>query len=110
MSAPALLKSQRKIITKLFPWLARIGTNLATGALGIRSAAGRTEIEGGGPAVARVGDLVMRLCTSAGTVYVCFDEGGLVWTALPNIPAPPGPGYSGLRVGISAGSGKVTCG
>src|SRR5262249_15290509 len=57
------------------PWLARIGL-AASGALSIKSAAGKTEIEGdaSSPAAARIGDVA--------------DCGSLTFAPAPGIPSP----------------------
>jgi hypothetical protein len=58
MSAIPELSALKEILYGLLPWAARIRVRPQNegGALEVKSAAGRTEIEGGGPAALRVGD------------------------------------------------------
>jgi hypothetical protein len=112
MTAPALLTSQRKIFTKLFPWLARFGL-APSGALAIRSAAGRVELEGGGPGVARVGDLVVRLYldSASGILYASASPAApYTWTPVASGILPPTPTDAGTSIRVTTGSAKVTCG
>lgn len=66
--------SLRSIILELFPWMARFGLTAGKD-LAIKSASGKVEVEGPGPAVHRVGDL-----GSAGTLSQMLDPPGLLWT------------------------------
>lgn len=112
MSAQSLLASQRKIVARQFSWLDRIGL-AASGALGIRSAAGRIEIEGGGPAVARVGDLVVRLYwdSLASMLYVSTSSAApYSWSPVASGIIPPTPADAGTKAAIVEGSARVTCG
>ena len=55
-TAPSESQSMKGALLRLFPWLSSVGVDLASGALSVKSAAGRTALEGGGPGVGRVGD------------------------------------------------------
>ena len=121
MSDATPLQRWRTITLKLFPWLARIGL-APSGALQIKSAAGRTEIEGGGPAALRVGDggwLLFDPGIPATTPPVLYYStlsafgpfSPVVVVAVPGTPPPLGmalpPG--GTQIAPS-GSSKVTVG
>ena len=112
---PDLLSHFAEIVTGKFPWLARCGLAVS-GALQLRSAAGRTEIEGGGPAVGRVGDLVIRLAhDAAGQLYASTDEDApRTWTPVAAGSTPvtlvPLSADAGTRLAITTGSKAVTCG
>jgi hypothetical protein len=58
----------RRVVTEAFPWLERIGLTAAKD-LEIKSATGKIEVAGGGPAAHRVGD----------------DGDGGSWTAVGNV-------------------------
>lgn len=109
------LERWHHITLKCFPWLARIGL-AASGALKIASAAGRTEIEGGGPAAARVGDSVGYLYaqTSAGTLLAIYysptPPPAGAWVPVVTAPVPPSPTTNGTPIAIVTGSGKVKVG
>jgi hypothetical protein len=114
-SSPSPLRHIRSTVIALFPWLARCGLS-PTKALQLRSAVGRTELEGGGPAVGRVGDLVVRLAhDAAGLLYVSTDDvAPYSWAPIaagttPATLAPNGTD-AGTRCAIVVGSSKVLCG
>lgn len=113
-------KSIRKVILDLFPWLARVGLTPA-GALKIRSAAGRTELEGGGPAAARVGDVAgfefLEVTTGGGNVVAvalyrsAANGAASKWSLVATGASPPVDGATvGTPITITTGSGKVQIG
>lgn len=113
-TVPSAHRWIRSVVLALFPWMGRVGL-AASKALRIASAVGRTELEGGGPAVGRVGDLVVRLCRdSMGGLHVSTDDAPpYTWTPVASaaIPAsPPAPTDAGTRIALVQGSKKVTCG
>lgn len=106
------------IILKIFPWLARIGL-AQSGALAIKSAAGRTELEGGGAAVLRVGDVAWLILdpgiptTTPPVLYysTVSKNGPFLPIALVTVPgAPPNPAVDVATQIAGTGSKKVTCG
>lgn len=105
----------RRIVIKAFPWLARIGL-APSGALQIKSAAGRVEIEGAGPAAARVGDSVgyLYVQTSGGTPLAIYysptPPPAGAWVPIVTAPFPPTPTTNGTPIAIVTGSGKVKVG
>lgn len=112
MSAPTPRESIAEIIRRRFPWLARVGIG-ASGALEVRAASGRIELEGGGAAVGRVGDLVVRLVQDSltGVLYVSTDDAApRTWAPVASVVGVPLASTAGTRVAIFAGSKKVTCG
>lgn len=122
MSDITPLERWKRIVLKAFPWLARI--RLApSGALQIKSAAGRIELEGGGPQVLRVGD-VGRLVfdpgvpmTTAPGLYYSPDASS-AFTPVAMVPpgstmggtTPSLPGNTPSTTLAPKGSKKVTCG
>lgn len=115
MSDTHVLQRWRVIVLKLFPWMARFVLS-PSGALAIKSAAARIELEGGGPAVGRVGD-------SCGYLYAQTLSGVLVavyysatappaalWAPVVMSTAPPTALTAGTPIAIQTGSSKVTCG
>jgi hypothetical protein len=118
MSQPTRLSFTREIINGLFPWIGRIGLS-ASKALQVRSPVGRIELEGGGPAVVRVGDFVIRLSFYPGVPNSVAPS---VWfsasTAAPYTWAPlatcavtgPLTTDGGTPINCAVGSTKVTCG
>lgn len=106
------LRSIAEIVTGLFPWLARIGLG-ASGALEVRAASGRVELEGGGPAVSRVGDFIVRLAQDSltGVLYVSTDDTApRTWAPVASVVGVPLAATAGTRLAITTGSEKVTCG
>lgn len=117
------LQHWRRIVIKCFPWLARIGV-APSGALQIKSAVGRIEIEGGGPAVLRVGD-VRRLVFDPGepllgiapALYYADADGGPFLPVAVVAPGstvggtvPPPPLVTPSTALAPSGSSKVACG
>lgn len=120
------LEQWRVIVLKLFPWIARVGI-APSGALGIKSAVGRIELEGGGPAVARVGDAIeggwllfdpgIPTTTPPNLYYSSTSAQGpfapVAQVLVPGTPPPAGlypPGGTHIIGDITSGSAKVTCG
>lgn len=108
LNAPPARASLRRIILDTWPWLARVGV-VASGALGIRSAAGRTELEGGGAAVLRVGDGGrLAFDPTVPTLYYSSSPTAL-YVAVAVTTGPPAPTFPGTPV-APTGSSRVTCG
>jgi hypothetical protein len=112
------LQRWRRLIIKALPWLARIGL-VPSGALAIKSAAGKIEIEGGGPALLRVGDVAWLILdpgiptTTPPKLYysTTSPSGPFSAIALVTVPgAPPNPLVDMATQIAPDGSKKVTCG
>jgi hypothetical protein len=112
------LERWRRIILKLFPWLARIGV-APSGALQIKSAAARIEIEGGGPQVLRVGDVAWLILdpgiptTTPPALYYSTTSSKGPFTAIATVAipgSPPDPLTDVATQIAPTGSDKVTCG
>jgi len=121
MSAPTLLESVRETVYGLWPWARGIFVRSKDdgGALAIRSASGRIEMQCDprqGLPVARKSDLVVRVWSDGiGGLYLSATESGppYAWVMLPTPTIPGSPPTSldaGTPIYISAGSEKVTCG
>ncbi len=116
MSDSNRLDRVRTVVEALFPWLVRCGPTEGTGRLKIKSDGAGVDIEGGGPAVARVGDLVVRLSYdgAGGALYYSTSTAApYVWLPVPSgsVPGvfPPDPTDPGVAVTITTGSARVTC-
>jgi hypothetical protein len=113
-ASPPAPVSFREIVLGLFPWLARFGLDAVSKRLQVRSAGDGIDIEGGGPAVGRVGDLVVRLGLNAGVPsYSTSTSAPYTWLPIPSGSGPGGallPTDAGVELTITTGSGKVTCG
>lgn len=101
----------------LFPWLAQVTYEAGTRALSISSAVRLLRLVGGGPAVARVGDLAgyLYVVVTAGAVSAVYwsakSGAGSAWHLVASGAAPPVDGVTtGTPIVISTGSAKVTCG
>lgn len=106
-------KSMRSVFLELFPWLARFGLS-ASGALAIKSAAGRTELEGGGSPALASRDIGGRLIWDAmlSTLFYSPSATGayvaVTVSATPGVP--PLPGAVGTTIALGPGSQKVSIG
>ena len=114
-TAPSPHASLRSIVLALFPWLARCGLS-ASSALQLRSAAGRTELEGGGRPAAGKGHRAGRLYLQTPPMlppvlwYSPDTAAGAsaTWTAVDSGVLPPvAATTAGTAVVIAEGSGKV---
>jgi len=121
MSSPTDLSSLKEIILGLFPFLARFRTRPIGegGALEVKSAAGRTEVEGGDAPAARKGD-------GTGYLYAQLGAGtpppvialwwsptpppNASWTAIAAFAPVPIATTPGTPIIITTGSGKVFLG
>lgn len=110
------LQRWRRIVLKLFPFLARFGIDPATGNLAVRAGDTRIDLAGGGPPVARATDLAFRIWPVIGSSGInslwlsASVAAPYVWLEVPVAIAPPTPTDGGTPVYIAAGSSKVTSG
>lgn len=81
---PATLSLWAEILLLIHPWLSRLGIG-ASGALEIKSAASRIELEGGGRPASGVGHFVTRLAFFPG---VPASSPALIWYSLTPDPGP----------------------
>lgn len=120
LTAPPAKASIRTVILTLFPWLARVGLS-PTKALQVRSAVGRLELEGGGPAAARVGDVAgyeyHHVVVTGGNVTAVAiwrsaqNGAASSWLPVAQGPLPPVNGVTmGTPIAITTGSTKVQIG
>lgn len=117
MTAPARppLSSIREVIGNLYTWLTHV-TKASDGGLSLCTETSRLHLEGdaGDPAVARVGDLVVRLGLNVAVPsYSTSTSAPYTWTPIPAGSGPLGaltPADAGVAIIIAAGSEKVTCG
>ncbi len=116
MSTASLAASTRKLVLRLFPWLTRCGI-APSGALALRGAAGRTELEGGGAPLGRVGDEASQIQFYPGvpavtppSLWISYDHGATWAACIATIVTGPPPNTPGSPIRITAGSSRVTCG
>ena len=107
----------RGTVRKLFPWMQHVSFAPVTKALVISSANKLIDIIGGGPAVARVGDLAgyLYVVVAAGAVSAVYwsakSGAGSVWHLVAAGASPPVDGVTaGTSIAITTGSERVTCG
>lgn len=115
MADRAAVDRIRSVVEGLFPWVKRIGVT-ASGALGIRSAASRTELEGGGRPASGKGHFCVRLAFFPGVPgttppSLWFSNSPTrpyAWTAVAaTIITGPIDTAAGTPVTINEGSAKV---
>lgn len=106
----------RSMFDRQYPWIARIGT-APSGALAIRSAAGRIEMEGGALPAARATDFVVRfafdpLVPALYYSVVASDDvsDNHAWAPVATTVGPPPGGFLGTKIVIVGGSNKVKIG
>lgn len=111
MSAPAALDSWRAIVTSLFPFLARVGVS-TSGALAIKSAAGRTEVEGGTypVALATVSMSGRLYWDSIASVLYYSPDATAAYVPIATGIIPPLPATPGTSIVVATGSEKVKSG
>lgn len=111
--APPALSSWRSICLTIFPWMAWFGVS-ASKALKIKSAVGRTELEGGGSPALAARDTGGKLAWNAVDSQVYYLAPG----AVAYVPVavysfaigPPPLAFPGTVVALGPGSGKVSIG
>lgn len=99
------------IILGLFPFLARFRV-ASSGALEVKSATSRTELEGGGAAVARVGDMSGRLYRDATSGALYYSPSATAdYVIVASAAGPPVNGATpGTAIVVATGSAKVSSG